>query len=468
MSHPYDPLLEEIKNYVQSSTVFSSKAYETAQWCLIDALGCAMLANEFDKPKKLIGPIVPGATLKNGARVLGTEYKLDPVKAAFDNGLLIRWLDYNDTWLAKEWGHPSDNLGAILSVMDYMGQTNQAVYTVKDLLEAMIKAYEIQGVLALGNAFNQHGLDHVILVKLASAAVSMKLLEGDDQAILRVLSQVFVDGQALRTYRHYPNTGSRKSWAAGDACSRAVFLALMTLKGENGYPSAVTERVWGFQDASFAGQPIKLEQAFGSYVMENILFKVSYPAEFHAQTAVEAAMTLHPEVKDKIEDIERVEISTQAAGVRIIDKTGPLNNPADRDHCLQYMVAVPLIFGKLDAECYTSNFSLDPRIDSLRSKMIVKEDPLYTNDYFDADKRAIPNRVQVFFKDGSSTEAVEVEYPLGHNSRREEAIPLLKEKALFNITSKFGEARAKKILQQCLDPDFESLPVPVLMTLFTA
>ncbi len=464
----YDKLFEDIKNYVLSPPSFSLKAYETAQLCLIDALGCALLSMQFDKPKKLIGPMVPGATLKNGARVIGTDYQLDPVKAAFDNGLLIRWLDYNDTWLAKEWGHPSDNLGAILAVMDYLGQTNQRIYSVKELLNAMIKAYEIQGILALSNAFNQRGLDHVLLVKLASAAVCMHLLGGDEQAILRVISQVFVDGQALRTYRHYPNTGSRKSWAAGDACARAVFLALITQKGETGYPSALTEKIWGFQDASFGGQPVINDHNFGSYVMENILFKVSYPAEFHAQTAVEAALILHPEVSDRLELIDRVEIFTQAAAMRIIDKSGPLNNPADRDHCLQYMVAVPLIFGKLDAESYTSMVAIDPRIDALRSKMIVKEEPRFTHDYFDETKRAIPNRIQVFFKDGSSTEAIQVDYPLGHAKRREEAKPALQAKAMQNISSKFGEARAKKILAQCSDSDLLTMPVPVLMTLFTS
>jgi 2-methylcitrate dehydratase len=352
--------------------------------------------------------------------------------------------------------------------MDYMGQTNQRIFTVKELLEAMIKAYEIQGVMALGNAFNQNGLDHVILVKLASTAVCMQLLGGDETAILRAISQVFVDGQALRTYRHYPNTGSRKSWAAGDACARAVFLALMTQRGEAGYPSALTERHWGFQDASFGKQPVILEQPFGCYVMENILFKVLYPAEFHAQTAVEAALALHPQVKDRLNAIDRIEVFTQAAGVRIIDKTGPLNNPADRDHCLQYMIAVPLIFGKLDAESYTSNVAADPRIDALRSKMIVKEEPVFTHDYFDASKRAIPNRVQIFFNDGSSTDAVQVDYPVGHARRRAEAKPFLQEKALYNIATKFGDARAKKILAQCVDSDLLTMPVSALVTLFTS
>jgi 2-methylcitrate dehydratase len=464
----YDLLLEDIKNYVQSPPAFSPRAYETAQACLLDALGCALLALSFDKPKKLIGPVVPGAVLKNGARVVGTDYQLDPVKAAFDNGLLIRWLDFNDTWLAKEWGHPSDNLGAILAVMDYLGQTNQQQFTVKQLLEAMIKAYEIQGILALGNAFNQCGLDHVILVKLASAAVCMPLLGGDDQALLRVLSQVFVDGQALRTYRHYPNTGSRKSWAAGDACARAVFLCLLTLKGETGYPSAITEPTWGFQDASFRHQPLVLEQAFGSYVMENILFKVAFPAEFHAQTAVEAALILHSQVKDRLDAIDRIEVFTQEAGKRIIDKKGPLSSPADRDHCLQYMIAVPLIWGELSAESYTNTVSLDPRVDILREKMIVKEEPSFTRDYFNPAKRAIPNRIQIFFHDGSQTEAVQVDYPLGHAMRRAEATPLLQEKAFRNISARFGDQRAKKVLAQCVDSDLLSVPVSVLLTLFTA
>lgn len=463
----YDKVIENITHYVLNPPPFSKTAVQTAQWCLIDALGCALQALQYEQPKSLIGPIVSGATVKNCSRVVGTEYSLDPVKAAFDNGLLIRWLDYNDTWLAKEWGHPSDNLGAILSVMDYLGRQDIASFTMQDLLTAMIKAYEIQGILALDNAFNEHGLDHVLLVKLASAAVCMHLLGGDKDAIQRVLSQVFVDGQSLRTYRHKPNTGSRKSWAAGDACARAVFLCLLTQKGEMGYPSVLSEKTWGFEARTLGGHPVVNDNPFGSYVMENILFKVSYPAEFHAQTAVEAALQLHDAVKDRLDDIDRIEIFTQAAGARIIDKTGPLNNPADRDHCIQYMVAVPLIFGELTADSYLQATADDPRIDRLREKMVVKEDTQFTQDYFDKDKRAIPNRVQVFFEDGSQTDVIQIDYPLGHARRRDEAFSALKAKAQHNIGLALGEQRAEKILAQWFDSDILTMPVSALITLFT-
>lgn len=392
MNTNYDSLLEKIADYVLSPPEFSALAYETAQWCLMDALGCAALAMTFPAATKLLGPIVPGSRCENGVHVLKSDIALDPVKAAFDYGLLIRWLDYNDTWLAKEWGHPSDNLGAILSIIDYLRHHNKNEFLIKDILDAMIMAYEIQGILAIDNAFNAAGLDHVILVKLASAAVAMKLLGGNRTDLLNVLSQVFVDGQALRTYRHAPNTGSRKSWAAGDATARALWLCFMTLKGEGGYPSAITARIWGFQDAINRGNPVILANPLGCYVMENILFKVSYPAEFHAQTAVEAAIRCHPQVKDRLDDIERIDIQTQAAGLRIIAKSGPLHNPADRDHCLQYMAAVGLIYGELTADSYEDDFAKDPRIDALRAKMHVTENQAFTADYFDPDKRAIPIR----------------------------------------------------------------------------
>lgn len=462
----YDPLIQKIADYVLNPPKFSKLAIQTAQACLLDAMGCAMLALQFDAAKRLIGPIVPGADCVPGARVVGTEFELDPVKAAFDTGLLIRWLDYNDTWLAKEWGHPSDNLGAILSVCDYLSHADAKKLTLNDILTAMIKAYEIQGVLALDNAFNRRGLDHVILVKLASAAVSMQLLGGDRDAIMRVISQVFVDGQSLRTYRHAPNTGSRKSWAAGDACARAVNLCLMTQKGEMGYPNALTTRVWGFQDVSMGGDPVVNDHDFSCYVMENILFKVAFPAEFHAQTAVEAAIALHPLVKDRLGNIQSITIETQEAGKRIIDKTGPLKNPADRDHCIQYMVAIALIFGELRAEHYEDDIAADPRVDALRSLMLVTENSQFTDAYFDPEQRAIPNSLQITFKDGKTTERVQVDFPLGHKRRRVEAEKHLHAKALHNLSVTLGKKRGEKILAQLSSPDAITMPVADFTALF--
>ncbi len=399
----YDALIAKIADYVVNEQTFSDDAYKTAKLCLDDAMACAAMAEQH-----------PECT-----RILYNDSS-DPVKAAFDLGTKIRWLDYNDTWLAKEWGHPSDNIGAIMAVLVDLDE--------RKLLTAMIKAYEIQGVLALENAFNQYGIDHVILVKLASAAVCMHIMGGDKDAVMRVISQVFVDGQALRTYRHAPNTGSRKSWAAGDACARAVRLCQLTLAGEMGYPTAISAPKWGFEATTLRGNKLINNISFGCYVMENILFKVSFPAEFHAQTAVEAALQLHPNVKDRIDAIDKIVVHTQEAGDRIINKSGVLNNYADRDHCLQYMVAVGLIFGKLTADSYSDAFAQDPRIDTLRDKMQVSEDTEFTEMYFDPEKRAIPNRVQIFFNDGSSTDAVQVDYPLGHRMRREEALPMLREK----------------------------------------
>lgn len=430
-----DEVIQQIADYVMEYDSHSDLAYETAKHCLMDSLGCAMLALNFPACKKLLGPWVPGASLKHGARVVGTEYELDPIKAAFDMGTMIRWLDYNDTWLAKEWGHPSDNFGGLLSIMDYVGRNPQfdQKYTVKDLLTSAIKAYEIQGVLALANSFNQVGLDHVILVKVASAAVITKLLGGTKSQVVDAVTQAFVDGQSLRTYRHAPNTGTRKSWAAGDATSRAVRLSFITLQGEMGYPSVLTADKWGFEDCSFKGQSVVLSQPLTSYVMENILFKISYPAEFHAQTAVEAALILHPEIKFKLDDIDKITIHTQLAGKQIIDKTGPLYNPADRDHCIQYMVAVALMKGDLTADCYEDSFAANPKIDALRSKMTVKENPEYTKDYFDPEKRAIPNRIEITLQGQDHTYSHESHYPLGHRRRREQGIPLLYEKFQNNI-----------------------------------
>ncbi|HEX9019347.1 MAG TPA: bifunctional 2-methylcitrate dehydratase/aconitate hydratase [Anaerolineaceae bacterium] len=447
-----DSLMVEIARYVLGETAHavSPEAFDTARLCLMDALGCAMAALAFPACTKLLGPIVPGTVVPHGARVPGTSYQLDPVQAAFDLGAMIRWLDYNDTWLAAEWGHPSDNLGGILMLADWLARQALAEgkppLRVRDVLLGLVQAYEIQGILALENSFNRVGLDHVVLVKVASAAVAARMLGCSQDEVINAVSNAWIDGQALRTYRHAPNTGSRKSWAAGDAASRGVRLALMAQKGEMGYPSALSAPVWGFQDVLFHGQPLKLARPFGSYVMENILFKVSFPAEFHAQTAVEAALKLHPQVVGRLDAIERVTITTQESAVRIIDKTGPLYNPADRDHCIQYMTAVGLIFGRLTAEDYEDAAAADPRIDALRAKMTVVENPQYSRDYLDPDKRSIANAVQVFFKGGEQTEVVTVEYPIGHRRRRAEAIPLLFDKFRQNLRGHFAEKQAGQIL----------------------
>jgi len=452
-----DALLQDIADYVCDVDAGSEEALKTAHYCLKDSLACAMLALNYPECVKLLGPVVPGMEMTDGARVPGTSHRLDPAQAAFNTGTLIRYLDFNDTWLAAEWGHPSDNLGAILSVADYLSrqrlQEGRSPLTLSEVLMAMIKAHEIQGVLALKNSFNRVGLDHVLLVRVASTAVVTRLLGGTRDEVVNALSQAFVDGGALRTYRHAPNTGPRKSWAAGDACRRAVQLALLTLQGEIGYPSALTASGWGFQDVLFKGQTLELERPLGSYVMENILFKIAFPAEFHAQTAVECALTLHPAVSDRLDDIERIEIETQEAGSRIIDKTGPLDNYADRDHCLQYMVAVPLIFGELTADSYSDSVATDPRIDRLRDSMVVRENPEFTRGYFDPDKRAIGNSVQVFFRDGSATDKVSVDYPVGHRRRRDEGIPLLEDKFERAVRGRFGRRQAEIIVQACASAD---------------
>ncbi len=460
-----DQVLVDIAEYVCAYEIVSEEAYSTARYCLMDSLACAMLAMKFPGCTRLLGPVVPGAEMLNGSRVPGSSYQLDPPQAAFNLGVLIRYLDFNDTWLAAEWGHPSDNLGAILAVADYVSHRNisegKAPLTMKHVLTAMIKAHEIQGVLALENSFNRVGLDHVLLVRVASTAVVTRMLGGTRDQVIDAVSNAWIDGGALRTYRHAPNTGSRKSWAAGDACRRAVTLALLVLRGEMGYPSALTADVWGFYDVLFKGQPFQFQRTYGSYVMENVLFKISFPAEFHAQTAVECAMTLHPTVKDRIDDIEKITIETQEAGVRIIDKTGPLDNYADRDHCIQYMVAAPLIFGALTAESYNDDVAADSRIDALRDKMVVSENKKFTTDYFDPQKRGIGNAVQVFFKDGSSSERVEVSYPVGHRRRREEGIPLLVEKFRDAVAAHLGSNRAVEIDALCAtQARLESTPVP--------
>jgi len=465
-----DKILVAIADYVHGYEIDSAAALETARYCLMDTLACGFQALDYQACTKLLGPVVPGATLAGGARVPGTAWELDPVQAAFNIGAIVRWLDFNDTWLAAEWGHPSDNLGAILAVADYLSRkqvaAGEAPLKVRTVLEAMIMAHEIQGVLALENSFNRVGLDHVLLVRIASTAVVTKMLGGNREQIINAVSNAWIDGGALRTYRHAPNTGSRKSWAAGDATSRGVRHALIALTGEMGYPSALTAKTWGFQDVLFGGKDLVLPQDFGSYVMENVLFKISFPAEFHAQTAVEAAMKLHPEIRDRLDDIKEIVIETQEPGVRIIDKTGPLDNPADRDHCIQYMTAIPLIFGRLVAADYEDAVARDPRVDALRDKMTVRENERYTRDYYDANKRYIGNAVQVFFKDGSSTDRVEVEFPIGHRKRRAEGIPVLVRKFESSLKEKLAEDQFKALRSLCADQQrLEAMPVDEFMAL---
>lgn len=452
----FDEVLTKIAEYAVNFKISSNLAYETARYCLMDTIGCGLLALDFPACTKLLGPVVEGAEFRPlGAKIPGTSYQLEPERAAFNVGAMVRWLDFNDTWLAAEWGHPSDNLGAIWAVCDYLSRKNisqgKSPLTVKDALTAMIKAHEIQGVLALQNCFNKVGLDHVLLVRIASSAVACALLGGSFEEVRNAVSHAFIDGGALRTYRHAPNTGSRKSWAAGDASSRGVNLALKALTGEMGYPSAITAKFWGYEDTKMRGAKITLAQEFGSYVMENVLFKISFPAEFHAQTAVEAALKLHNEAKNRLDDIEKIIITTQESGHRIINKTGPLSNPADRDHCIQYMVAVPLIFGRLSAADYEDGVAQDPRIDALRDKMSVEVDERYTREYLEADKRSIANAVQIFYKDGTKSKKVEVEYPIGHRRRRDEGIPLLIEKFQRNLARKISPKNIAKISEICAD-----------------
>jgi 2-methylcitrate dehydratase len=454
-----DKVLELISSYVKDSEIKSQDAYETARYCLMDTLGCGFEALEYPACTKLMGPIVKGTTVPNGARVPGTQFQLDPVQAAFNIGAMIRWLDFNDTWLAAEWGHPSDNLGGILATADWLSRNGKPL-KVKDVLTAMIKAHEIQGVLALENSFNRVGLDHVVLVKVASTAVVSNLLGLSKEETINAVSQAWVDGQSLRTYRHAPNTGSRKSWAAGDATARAVRLALVSQTGEMGYPSVLTAKGWGFYDVLFKGKPFKFQRPFGSYVMENVLFKISFPAEFHAQTAAECAMQLHSVVKNRINDIKRIRIRTHEAAMRIIDKKGPLNNPADRDHCIQYMVAVPLIFGRLTSGDYEDSVASDVRIDNLRNKIYCVEDKKFTRDYHAPDKRSIANALTVEFKDGTKLPEVVCEYPIGHKRRRKEGMPVLVEKFKTNLARRFPVKQSQTILHLCLDQKrLENTPV---------
>ncbi len=470
----FDSVISDIVDYVMDYPIVSELAYDTAYHCLLDTLGCGMESLEYPACKKLLGPIVPGTIVPNGTKIPGTQFQLDPIQGAFNIGTMCRWLDFNDTWLAAEWGHPSDNLGGILATADWLSRENLAKgkkpLIIKDVLTAMIKAHEIQGCIALENAFNKVGLDHVILVKVASTAVVAQMLGLSREQILNAVSQAWIDGHSLRTYRHAPNTGSRKSWAAGNATSRAVRLALMAQKGEMGYPTALTAKTWGFYDVLFNGQPLNFQRPYGSYVMENVLFKISFPAEFHSQTAVEAALQLHQAlaaIGKSADDIASIAIRTHEACIRIIDKKGPLNNPADRDHCIQYMVAVPLIFGRLTAADYEDNIAQDSRIDVLRAKMHCHEDTQFTADYHDPDKRSISNGLTITLNDGQVLEEVVIEYPVGHKRRRKEGMPLLLKKFRVNLARQFPEAQQLRILQASLDkPMLEKMSVNEYMDLF--
>jgi 2-methylcitrate dehydratase len=469
-----DQVLVDIADYALSYEIKSPLAYETARNCLIDTLGCGLEALEYPACKKLLGPVIPQTVVPNGAKVPGTSFQLDPIMAAFNIGCMIRWLDFNDTWLAAEWGHPSDNLGGILAVADWLSRTRlaqgKAPLTMRDVLTGMIKAHEIQGVIALENSFNRVGLDHVVLVKVATTAVVSQMLGLTREETINAVSLAWVDGQSLRTYRHAPNAGSRKSWAAGDATSRGVRLALIAKTGEMGYPSALTAKTWGFYDVSFKGKPFTFDRPYGSYVMENVLFKISFPAEFHSQTAVEAAMTLHAKLKEMgktSEDIASVKIRTHEACIRIIDKQGPLNNPADRDHCVQYMVAVPLIFGRLVASDYEDNVAADPRIDALREKITCVEDEAFTRDYFDPEKRSIPNALTVTLTDGTVLDEIEVAFPIGHKRRRTDGIPLLEDKFRINLARQFPTKQQAAILDVSLDQArLEAMPVNEYVDLY--
>ncbi len=468
MRPPPDAVLSAIADYVTGPPPESREAYETARYCLMDSIGCALMALKYPECLKRLGPIVPGAVLPGGARVLGMDDELDPVRAAFCNGALIRWLDYNDTWLAAEWGHPSDNLGGILAAADWLDRSGRRV-AVRDVLTAAIRAHEIQGVLALENSFNRAGMDHVILVRIATTAVVAAMLGGTREQVINAVSNAWADGGALRVYRHAPNTGPRKSWAAGDATSRGVWHALNALRGEMGYPGVLSTATWGFQDALFRNKAITLPRPLGSYVMEHVLFKISFPAEFHAQTAVECAFKLHPQAKDRLDAIARVELTTHESAIRIINKTGPLHNPADRDHCLQYMVAIGLIFGRLTADHYEDAAAQDPRIDALRAKMIVREDARYTADYLDPEKRSIANAVQIFFEDGTHTDKIEVEYPVGHRRRRAEGIPLLVKKFQEALAARFDPARCWRVINALQDSSrLDAMRASELMEMLTA
>ncbi|MCK5858885.1 MAG: bifunctional 2-methylcitrate dehydratase/aconitate hydratase [Abyssibacter sp.] len=473
-AHEWDDVIVDIVDYVNAAPDFSTQTYTTARHCLIDTLGCGLEALEYPACRKLLGPVVPGASLTNGAKVPGTGDQLDPVKAAFDIGAMVRWLDFNDTWLAAEWGHPSDNLGGILAMADWLSRnalrTGGEPLRMRDVLTAMIRAHEIQGCIALENSFNRVGLDHVVLVKVATTAVVAQMLGLTREQQLAAVSHAWVDGQSLRSYRHAPNAGSRKSWAAGDATSRGVRLALIAQSGEMGYPTALSAKTWGFYDVSFDGKPFTFQRPYGDYVMDNILFKISYPAEFHGQTAAEAAITLHQQLQQAgrdVQDIARITIRTHESCIRIIDKKGPLHNPADRDHCVQYMVAVALLFGRLTSADYEDDVAADPRIDALRNTMHCVEDPAFTQDYLDPDKRSIANALTIEFNDGTSLDEVVVEYPVGHKRRRAEGVPLLEDKFRANLARIFPDDQQSRIWNTSADQaSLEQRPVNEYVDLF--
>lgn len=477
-----DQVLKDIAKYVHKTEITSQLALDTAKLCFLDTLGCGLAALQYQQVQNIIKPIVPGTVVPHGTKVLGTNYEMDPVNGAFAIGTLIRWLDYNDCWLAAEWGHPSDNLGGILAVADYLTRLSRATYgkegkefTVGDVLEAMVKAHEIQGVIALENSFNKVGLDHVVLVKVATTAVVSKMIGLTEEQTVEAISQAFVDGQSLRTYRHAPNTGSRKSWAAGDAVSRAVHLVYLVKNAAVGMiPSVLTAPTWGFYDVLFKGKAFSFEQRSkcNSYVMENILFKISFPAEFHAQTAAEAAVKGHEILRrmgKSFRDIKSVRIRTQEAAIKIIDKSGPLYNYADRDHCIQYMTAVPLMFGRLTADDYTDSVAELPEIDELRSKMYCIRDEQFTLDYHDPSKRSIGNALLIELNDGTVLDEIIVEYPIGHRFRREEGIPLLLKKFKNHLDNHFAlsPARADEIFSRSKDADLPSVPIDIYMDLYS-
>ena len=467
MTREYDETISQIAEYVNRNIDFSEETLDTAFHVLIDSIGCGVLALNYEECRKLIGPNFSNNNFESGSRVIGTDYVLDPIQAAFNLGAMIRWLDFNDTWLAAEWGHPSDNIGSILPLCEYMNRNHDAGYTLEDVLGFIVKAHEIQGILALENSLNRVGLDHVFLVKVASTAVSAKIMGGDIGVIKKAVSNAFVDGGSLRTYRHFPNTGSRKSWAAGDAASRGINLALMSTKGEMGYPTAVTAGTWGFEDVLFNSEKFNVARPFESYVMDNILFKVAFPAEFHAQTAGEAAIALHESTQGNTAGISRIHIETQEAGKRIIDKEGPLTNPADRDHCIQYIVALGLLYGDIKSDYYEDEFAMEhPEIDALRELMTVEENEDFTKDYFDADKRYIANAVQIFYDDGTSSERVFVEVPLGHRERRQEAMPEILDKYRSNLESWYGSDKGASIYKETAEVKDKEMEISTFIDKF--
>ena len=459
-----DKVLADIADYADRYRVGSKLARETARLCLIDSLSCAFEALGYPACTKLLGPVVAGTIVPHGARVPGTTYVLDPVAATFNLGALVRWLDFNDAFYGETVIHPSDTISAVLMTADHLSRARvacgKAPLAMRDVLESTVKAYEIMGELALENGFGAVGLDHTILVKIAVTAVVTKLLGGTREEIVNAVSNAWIDGHALATFRRRPNTGSRKSWAAGDAASRGVWLALQAVKGEMGYPSALTARTWGFYDALFDGRRFRFQRPYTSYVIENVLFKIPYPTAFHGQSGVEAAIKLHPLVKDRLDDIRRVEVRCHNSTMVILDKTGPLHNPADRDHCMQYMMAVGMIYGTMTAEHYEDHVAADPRIDALRAKMKLAESRQYEREYHDPARRTNANSIQVFFKDGTKTPLSEVLYPLGHRRRRNEAIPVLMGKFEASVVRVFAPKRRDAILAACRDPQrLEAQPV---------